>query len=82
MEYGTSRDKIYRLIKAGQLKARRIEGTYVLDVKAENNLQEILHKKHVYQKLVSDLSLERNIKPNSARKRIRRKQKIKNPMLS
>ena len=73
MEFATSRDKIYRLIRKGLIKVRKIDGTYVVDAIAGKKLQEVLQEKYSYQKHVLDLSLERDIKTNSARKRIRRK---------
>lgn len=78
IEFGTSRDKIYRLIRKGQIKVKKIDDTYVLDDQTQKKLLEVLQKKQTYQKLISDLSFKREIKPNSARKLIRRKQKKKN----
>lgn len=77
IEFGTSRDKIYRLIRKNQIRVRRIEGTYVLDDQAQKKLLEVLRKKQAYQKLILDLSFKRKIKLNSARKRIIRRTKNK-----
>lgn len=78
IEFGTSRDKIYRLIRKGQIEVKKYEDVYVLDEKAQEKLLEILRKKQTYQKLILELSFKRKIKLNSARKIIRRKQKKKN----
>jgi len=77
IEFGISRDKIYRLIKKGKLKIVKIEGICVLDKIAQENLLKIWREKKIYLDRILSLSLKRKIKINSARKIIKREQRKK-----
>ena len=73
IELGISRDRIYRLIRIGRLKIKTIEGTYVLDKKAQRNLMRITAEQIKHKRDIDRIAIERGIKRNSACKRLRRR---------
>jgi len=72
LEHNTTRDKIYRLVRSGELKVKKKYGFIVLHDNAQKQLKNILAKEQKYADFVSTIMTKREIKKNSAQKALRR----------